>query len=236
MRSELGAITAVVHGAGVNRPAPVDRVSVDAAYREVAPKTLGAWNLLRCLDDRPPLIVVGMTSIIGVTGLAGNAWYGFSNELLDRILGQFAETHPGTEALSAAFSVWGEAGMAQFGVLIGAAVITLVTSLGGFRGVAWTDLFQGLLMAFALFALPLWAVARLGGFGALASGLGEADAGFLTAVGSRTMAAAAGFIIGNLGIGLGYPGMPHEKVLRSIELFGKEVMPSFAGKATVQQI
>ena len=36
------------------------------------------------------------------------------------------------------------------GVLIGAAVITLVTSLGGFRGVAWTDLFQGLLMAFAL--------------------------------------------------------------------------------------
>ena len=31
------------------------------------------------------------------------------------------------------------------GVLLGAAVITLVTSLGGFRGVAWTDLFQGLL-------------------------------------------------------------------------------------------
>jgi len=95
------------------------------------------------------------------------------------------------------------------GVLIGAAVITLVTSLGGFRGVAWTDLFQGLLMAGALLALPLYAVARLGGFGALAQGLGAADPDFLTAVGSRAGPAAFGFIVGELGIGLGYPGMPH---------------------------
>ena len=28
----------------------------------------------------------------------------------------------------------------------------------------------------------------------------------------------------------GYPGMPHEKVLRSIEMFGKEVMPSFTAE------
>jgi sodium/proline symporter len=95
------------------------------------------------------------------------------------------------------------------GVLIGAAVITLVTSLGGFRAVAWTDLFQGLLMAFALLALPLYAVARLGGFGALAEGLAAIEPDFLTATGARTSSAALGFIVGELGIGLGYPGMPH---------------------------
>ncbi len=95
------------------------------------------------------------------------------------------------------------------GVLIGAAVITLVTSLGGFRGVAWTDLFQGLLMACALLALPLYAVIRLGGFGALAEGLAAIEPDFLTATGARTSSAALGFIVGELGIGLGYPGMPH---------------------------
>ena len=96
-----------------------------------------------------------------------------------------------------------------YGVLIGAAVITLVTVLGGFRAVAWTDLFQGLLVAVALIALPLWAISRIGGFGALFSGLGAIDPNFLTATGGRLGPAMWGFVIGNLGIGLGYPGMPH---------------------------
>jgi len=95
------------------------------------------------------------------------------------------------------------------GVLIGAAVITAVTSLGGFRGVAWTDLFQGLLVAAALVALPLYAVARLGGFGQLVARLGAVDPNLLTATGGRVGAALLGFVVGELGIGLGYPGMPH---------------------------
>ena len=95
------------------------------------------------------------------------------------------------------------------GVVIGAAVIILVTSLGGFRAVAWTDLFQGLLVAFALIALPLYAVARLGGFDALVQGLGSISPHLLSAGGDRIGPALWGFIIGQLGIGLGYPGMPH---------------------------
>lgn len=96
-----------------------------------------------------------------------------------------------------------------YGVLIAAAVITIVTVLGGFRAVAWTDLFQGLLVAAALIGLPLWAVAKLGGFSALFSNLGAADPNLLTATGGRVGPAMWGFIIGELGIGLGYPGMPH---------------------------
>ena len=96
-----------------------------------------------------------------------------------------------------------------YGVLIGAAVITIVTVLGGFRAVAWTDLFQGLLVATALIVLPLWAIARLGGFGALFAGLGAIDPNYLTATGGRLGPAMWGFIVGELGIGLGYPGMPH---------------------------
>ncbi len=95
------------------------------------------------------------------------------------------------------------------GVVIGAVVIILVTSLGGFRAVAWTDLFQGLLVAIALIALPLYAIAHLGGFGALIENLGAIDPNFLSAGGGRIGPALWGFIIGQLGIGLGYPGMPH---------------------------
>jgi len=95
------------------------------------------------------------------------------------------------------------------GVLIGAAVITAVTSLGGFRGVAWTDLFQGLLVAAALIGLPLYAIVKLGGFGPLIQGLGAIDPNLLTATGGRTGPALLGFVVGELGIGLGYPGMPH---------------------------
>jgi len=113
------------------------------------------------------------------------------------------------KAFSSIFPFEGRAGY-LLGVVIGAVVITLVTSLGGFRAVAWTDLFQGLLMAGALLALPLWAILHLvGGFGALVDGLGAANPSFLTATGDRIGPAMWGFVIGELGIGLGYPGMPH---------------------------
>lgn len=102
----------------------------------------------------------------------------------------------------------GEAGY-FWGVIIGALIITLVTSLGGFRAVAWTDLFQGLLVAAGIVALPLWAVHRLGGFGELISGLAALDPGLLSASGGRIGPAFWGFVVGQLGIGLGYPGMPH---------------------------
>jgi len=96
-----------------------------------------------------------------------------------------------------------------WGVIIGAIVITLVTSMGGFRAVAWTDLFQGLLVAIGIVAVPLWAVIKLGGFGNLFQGLAAIDPDLLTAGGGRVGPALWGFVVGELGIGLGYPGMPH---------------------------
>jgi len=112
------------------------------------------------------------------------------------------------KAFSSSLGLQGRSGY-LLGVVIGAAVIILVTSLGGFRAVAWTDLFQGLLVAIALIVLPLHAIARLGGFGALIQGLGAINPDLLTAGGGRFGPALWGFVVGQLGIGLGYPGMPH---------------------------
>jgi NAD(P)-dependent dehydrogenase (short-subunit alcohol dehydrogenase family) len=111
VRHQVGPITGVVHAAGVNRPRRADQVSIDEAMAEVGPKLLGAAHLARALAVAPPRLFLAFSSIIGVTGMPGNAWYGFSNEVLDLLVRRFATDHPETAALSIAFSVWGETGM-----------------------------------------------------------------------------------------------------------------------------
>lgn len=111
INQELGAITGVIHGAAINKPRRVEQVSLEAAFSEVAPKVLGAIALCDALKETPPKLFAGLASIIGVTGMAGNAWYAFSNETLDSILRCFGATHPQTAVISIAFSVWEEVGM-----------------------------------------------------------------------------------------------------------------------------
>lgn len=100
----------------------------------------------------------------------------------------------------------------QKALILGAVVIVSYTFLGGFMAVCWTDLFQGILMFFAIIAMPIIAMVKLGGPGetmALAASLAELPGGLgltgWTGIGS----------MGTLGIisaaawGLGYFGQPH---------------------------
>ncbi len=109
--ADLGTVTGVIHGAGVNQPQTVKSVSVEAAVKEVSPKLLGAHNIMQALAQTPPKLFMAFSSIIGVTGMPGNAWYGFSNESLAILLRQFASHHSETQTLALAYSVWGEVGM-----------------------------------------------------------------------------------------------------------------------------
>jgi enediyne polyketide synthase len=111
IQHELGQITGVIHGAGLNQPKPLEQVSVEAAYLEVAPKVLGALNLCEVLKDSPPKLFIAFSSVIGVIGMPGNAWYGFANETLSLILRHFEAQHLNTSVLSIAYSVWDELGM-----------------------------------------------------------------------------------------------------------------------------
>jgi len=111
IKEEMGPISGVIHGAGLNIPKNTTQVSIEEAIREVSPKVLGALNIMAALDQMPPKLFIGLTSIIGVTGLPGNAWYGFSNEALDIILQRFEADHSGTRTLSVAYSIWQDEGM-----------------------------------------------------------------------------------------------------------------------------
>jgi enediyne polyketide synthase len=108
---ELGPVTGFIHGAAMNNPRRADQVPLEEAYTEIGPKVLGAINILKTLKNDPPKLVVAFGSIIGVTGMAGNAWYGFSNEVLNLLLQQFKSQNPATEIMTCAFSIWAEIGM-----------------------------------------------------------------------------------------------------------------------------
>lgn len=119
---------------------------------------------------------------------------------------------------AAQFSAGAKLFNAVFGIdyipalILGAVVIVSYTFLGGFLAVCWTDLFQGVLMFFAIIAIPIMAVVKLGGSTAtfdlaaslanLPNGLGFRDWTGIGRIGSLG-------IISYVAWGLGYFGQPH---------------------------
>ena len=115
IESQLGPITGLLHGAGRNTPTLASIPTGEAVLNEVSPKVLGAMNLLEALANRKLKCVVGLTSIIGVTGIPGNSWYAFSNETLDLLLRQYKQQNPDTLVRSISYSAWSQVGMGAKG-------------------------------------------------------------------------------------------------------------------------
>ncbi len=109
--ARFGPVTGVIHGAGLNRPRLTGQVPNPQAFSETAPKVLGLLHILDGLQEQPPKLAIGMGSIIGITGMPGNGWYGFSNEVMDLALRRFATQHPETQILDVAYSIWRDEGM-----------------------------------------------------------------------------------------------------------------------------
>jgi sodium/proline symporter len=95
------------------------------------------------------------------------------------------------------------------GAVFGFGIVVVYTLSGGFVAVAWSDLFQGLLMLVGLCALPIVAWWSLGESGAAAVPLASLGEGFTSLWGSGGPSLEnALVIVSYLGIGLGYMGSP----------------------------
>jgi acyl transferase domain-containing protein/NAD(P)-dependent dehydrogenase (short-subunit alcohol dehydrogenase family)/acyl carrier protein/phosphopantetheinyl transferase len=110
INSSMGQITCIIHGAGMNKPRRSEQVPSNEALKEISPKLFGAINLINSIFNNPLKAFIGLTSIIGVTGMQGNSWYAFSNEALDLLLRNLKQK-TGIETLTLAYSVWDEVGM-----------------------------------------------------------------------------------------------------------------------------
>lgn len=118
--------------------------------------------------------------------------------------------------IAAQFQAAGHAFAASFGlstnvsIAIGAAIILVYTLLGGFWAVSVSDTLQGLLMAGTAVILPIVALVSVGGVGSLFDGLARvSETGDTRLFGAWSGILALAFVMGTLGIGLGYPGQPH---------------------------
>jgi sodium/proline symporter len=95
------------------------------------------------------------------------------------------------------------------GVLLGTAVILYYTTVGGFKAVAYCDLFHGVLMFCALLVLPIVGVISAGGWTSLMSQLHVADPNLLLPMGEHGVSIGGVMsAVSFLGIGLAFLGAP----------------------------
>lgn len=114
----LGPVTAILQGAGRNKPAPLVSLGEDAFRQTLAPKIDGLEAMLAAVDPGALKLLVTFGSIIGRAGLRGQADYATANDWLTELTGRVQTANPRCRCLALEWSVWSGAGMGErLGVL-----------------------------------------------------------------------------------------------------------------------
>lgn len=109
----LGAVTAVLHGAGVNTPQLISALDEEASQRTIEPKISGLRNVLAAVDVEKMKLLATFGSIIARTGLPGEADYATANEWLAAMTENFQKKNPLCRCLTIEWSVWSGTGMGE---------------------------------------------------------------------------------------------------------------------------
>lgn len=95
-------------------------------------------------------------------------------------------------------------------MLLGAVIVLVYSSLGGYRAIAWTDTLQAAMMFFALLVLPAIVIIKVGGVGELFAKLASIDPLLVDPLrGATSYSGQLTAVIAWLMLGLAYPGQPH---------------------------
>ncbi len=113
VETEMGFVTAVLHGAGVNTPRPLSELDEETFRRTLAPKVCGARNVLAALDPARLRLFVTFGSLIARTGMRGEADYAVANEWLTDLTAEWQAAHAHCRCLAVEWSVWSGVGMGQ---------------------------------------------------------------------------------------------------------------------------
>ena len=97
----------------------------------------------------------------------------------------------------------------ELGIVVGAAIITGYTLVGGYKAVSYTDVLQGVLMLAGLILVPVVAIHAAGGWGAVTANIATQDPALLDFF-SFTGDGLAGWVavLSFLAIGLPFIGVP----------------------------
>ncbi|MDE0686441.1 MAG: type I polyketide synthase [Candidatus Poribacteria bacterium] len=111
--AELGPITGILHGAGVNVPQRLLSLDEAAFQRTLAPKIKGLRNVLAAVNSSRLRLLLTFSSIIALTGMQGEADYALANEWLTSLTEEFQAHHPNCLCLAVKWSVWSGIGMGE---------------------------------------------------------------------------------------------------------------------------
>lgn len=129
-----GAITGLVHGAGVL----ADRLAVDKTKADLkavfGPKVTGLLNLLDCLDLPRLRHIALFSSASALFGNIGQSDYAMANQVLNRVAASLARDHPEAQVKSFNWGPW-DGGMVDAGLAahFTAQGITLIGRADGAR-------------------------------------------------------------------------------------------------------
>ena len=113
LQEKLGTVTAVLHGAGRNEPAALTTLDAAALRRVIAPKVDGLRIVLAAIDPSRLRLLVTLGSIIGRSGLRGEAHYAVANDWLADLTAAFGREHPDCRAICLEWSIWSGVGMGE---------------------------------------------------------------------------------------------------------------------------
>ncbi|MFH8239179.1 type I polyketide synthase [Streptomyces sp. NPDC018321] len=113
LTGRLGPVTALLHGAGRNEPGPLGGLTQADIESTFAPKVDGLRTVLDAVGPEHLKLLVTFGSIIGRSGLQGEAHYATANEWLADLTEEVARTHPGCRARCLEWSVWSGVGMGE---------------------------------------------------------------------------------------------------------------------------
>ncbi|PRX19390.1 enediyne polyketide synthase [Actinoplanes italicus] len=108
-----GPVTAILHGSGRNEPASLVDVHPDMLRDTLAPKVDGLRNVLDAVDGGSLRLLVALGSIIGRSGLRGEAHYSIANEWLGDLVARHGAANPDCRTLVLEWSVWSGVGMGE---------------------------------------------------------------------------------------------------------------------------
>ena len=109
----LGPVTAILHGAGVTFLRLFRDKELDEFLRCVRIKARGLYNLLAAVPPARLKALHVISSVLGKTGMRGQADYALANAWLDGAVRSVKAAHPRVHCLSLGYTAWAETGLAR---------------------------------------------------------------------------------------------------------------------------
>jgi enediyne polyketide synthase len=115
VRSELGEITGLIHGAGEEKPIRIAELQAGDVYQQASAKVHGLRNVLGALRLHHLRRVVAFGSIIAQTGRAGSGAYALANDWMATVVEHHRGRNPQGQWQVIDWSAWRNVGIAERG-------------------------------------------------------------------------------------------------------------------------